>query len=153
MWNRSWRGVSSARPAYSNRTRRFSISHSFPSVSSLLPRPRIHSTWRRTEQRATMSPQSLTKLPISLLALLSLTSFVHGDCYVAAYGLVAKQDGYSACPGTATSPGGVETCCIPGSECGEDSICRSPNGGNNEWYVSGCTDPNYNDPLCTKNCG
>ena len=83
---------------------------------------------------------SLIQLPVSLLALLSITRLVSADCYVAAYNLVGKQSGWVACPGTASSPGGAETCCIPGSECGEDSICHVPasqNPGSDAWYVAG----------------
>ena len=99
-----------------------------------------------------MALRSLTRLSVPLLSFLSLTPLVRSECYIAAYGLVGKQDGWSACPGTALS-GGIETCCMPGSECGEDSICRVPGGGSNEWYVAGCTDPNYSASVCNKACG
>lgn len=95
-------------------------------------------------------------LPFSLLALFVLVSLTEGTCYIAAYGLIGKQDGWVSCPGTASSLGGVETCCLPGSECGQDSLCHVPDSadsGSNEWYLGGCTDPNYSDDICKKDCG
>ncbi|KAK3726020.1 hypothetical protein LTR37_000168 [Vermiconidia calcicola] len=43
---------------------------------------------------------------------------------------------------------------MPGSECGADSLCYAPDGPRDEtWYQAGCTDPNYEDPVCRNDCG
>lgn len=103
-----------------------------------------------------MSHLRLHLLPTSLLTLLLTFAPLrtHASCYVAAYGVIGEQ-GWDACPGTAVS-GGIETCCLPGSQCGEDSLCRVPaseNPGTNAYYLAGCTDSTYSNSVCNKACG
>ncbi|KAK1050092.1 hypothetical protein LTR74_017137 [Friedmanniomyces endolithicus] len=44
-------------------------------------------------------------------------------------------------------------CCLNGAQCGVDSLCYMPGGtGGNEWFVGGCTDRTYGDPVCRGNC-
>jgi hypothetical protein len=56
--------------------------------------------------------------------------------------------GWFACNNTQVQPGGAQLCCIGGSQCGEDSICHSNTG----YYVGGCTDGSYGDPVCRTSC-
>ena len=102
----------------------------------------------------TMSLRHLVRLPVSLIPLLYFP-LAEATCYVAAYGIVGEQPGWNACPGTASSTGGVETCCLSGSDCGEDSLCHIANADDpdNSWYQAGCTDSNYQDPICRNDCG
>ena len=103
-----------------------------------------------------MPPRITDLLPFPLLALASLVSPAESACYVAAFGVVGEEDGWVACSGTASSAGGVESCCLRGADCGEDGICHisaSANPGNNSWYVAGCTDSSYRDPTCRNDCG
>lgn len=97
------------------------------------------------------------RLPILALSLsLSLAPLAHATCYVAAFGLIGALEDWAACPGTAASAGGVESCCMSTQDCGEDGICRIPaseNPGDNEWYQSGCTDKSFDDALCRNTCG
>ena len=62
--------------------------------------------------------------------------------------------GWFACNNTQVQPGGANLCCLNDSECGEDSICHYPNGseGGSGWFVGGCTDGSYNDPVCPRAC-
>lgn len=103
-----------------------------------------------------MASSRIFSLAITFVALLAITPLAKATCYVAAYGLIEEEDGWKACPGTASKAGGIETCCMPGSECGEDSLCRVPdsdNPGNNAWYQAGCTDSTYTDSVCRNSCG
>lgn len=76
-------------------------------------------------------------------------------CYTSAFGEISLQPGWYACEGTATSPGGAETCCLPNSLCGPDSLCRIPPSEGkttDNWYLGGCTDETYEDPVCRTEC-
>lgn len=69
--------------------------------------------------------------------------------------VIFKDHGdWFACNNTATHNGGAELCCRNDSECGESSICKAPDEGENgsQWYVGGCTDKSYTDPICRKSC-
>lgn len=70
-------------------------------------------------------------------------------------GTVAEStDGWHVCNNTKTTEKGASLCCLNGSQCGEDSICHFPGGsqGGTGWYLGGCTDGSYNDPVCPKAC-
>ena len=70
-------------------------------------------------------------------------------------GTVAEStDGWHVCNNTKTTEKGASLCCLNGSQCGEDSICHFPGGsqGGTGWYLGGCTDGSYNDPICPKAC-
>lgn len=68
----------------------------------------------------------------------------------------AEVDGWFACNNTKVDSGGAQLCCKTGSQCGEDSICHGsyPDdpGSAGGWYVGGCTDMEYTDPVCRQDC-
>ena len=98
---------------------------------------------------------------LGLVITLSASSFVNAGqtCYARALGNVYYEaEHWYACGGTSLSSSGAETCCLIGSECGEDSLCRASSGqvlgnnSNNAWFVAGCTDITYEDPVCRTSC-
>ena len=53
---------------------------------------------------------------------------------------------------------GVSACCNDGDSCLEYSICHfthpSPSDKSKSgFYIGGCTDPSYDDPVCLRQCG
>lgn len=49
----------------------------------------------------------------------------------------------------------VQMCCRNRDVCLSDSICLSthPVDNGSGYYIGGCTDETYSDPVCSKNCG
>lgn len=98
----------------------------------------------------------LTSSFAALLLLGASTAFAQSNdtCYRKSNNQVRPQpSGWFACEGTEEQSGGIQLCCINGSECGPDSICRREGtGDDSRWYVGGCTDENYNDPMCRNDC-
>jgi hypothetical protein len=49
---------------------------------------------------------------------------------------------------------GAQLCCVAGDVCGKDSICHfsKPITNTSGYYLGGCTDPNYRDPVCQNHC-
>lgn len=100
--------------------------------------------------------------PLPLLLLLSLLPSALSSssqvCYWANQNTVSVEDASSAwfaCNNTQLRAGGAQLCCLNGGQCGEDSICHtvSSSDGGSGWYVGGCTDPSYQDPVCRTSCG
>lgn len=86
-------------------------------------------------------------------ALLFLFSQSWATCYWRSSNKVGTPTDWSPCPNTEKSPGGAELCCINGAQCGEDSICHTQGSdGGSGWFVGGCTDGNYADPVCRTSC-
>lgn len=56
--------------------------------------------------------------------------------------------GWFACNNTEVRESGAQLCCIAGSTCGQDSICMK----DAKYYVGGCTDGSYGDPVCRTSC-
>ncbi len=52
------------------------------------------------------------------------------------------------------SSGGAQLCCVNGDQCGRDSICHfsKPIANTSGYYLGGCTDPTYTDPVCQHHC-
>ncbi|CAK4031565.1 Hypothetical predicted protein [Lecanosticta acicola] len=70
-------------------------------------------------------------------------------------GIVSEStQGWHVCNNTKTTATGASLCCLNGAQCGEDSICHFPGGsqGGTGWFLGGCTDGSYNDPICAKAC-
>ena len=88
-----------------------------------------------------------------IYALLFLFSQSWATCYWRSLNNVGTPTGWFPCPNTEKSPGGAELCCLNGAQCGEDSICHiQSSGGGSGWFVGGCTDGNYADPVCRTSC-
>lgn len=85
-------------------------------------------------------------------------------CYWKSNNTVRAQDaaGIYPCPNTETHSDGTQLCCLVGSQCGIDGICRFPEAtvdsgppdspGRSGWNTGGCTDPSYSDPVCPTEC-
>ncbi|KAF2716044.1 hypothetical protein K431DRAFT_308099 [Polychaeton citri CBS 116435] len=91
-------------------------------------------------------------------ALLALLAFAHVALSQSCYWRSNDQttvvsDGWFACNNTQTTADGAQLCCLNGASCGEDSICYTPtSSGGSGWFVGGCTDPTYKDPVCRTSC-
>jgi len=86
-------------------------------------------------------------------ALLFLFSQSWATCYWRSSSNVGTPTGWFPCPNTEKTPGGAELCCLNGAQCGEDSICHTQGSdGGSGWFVGGCTDGNYADPVCRTSC-
>ena len=86
---------------------------------------------------------------------LSVSADSKHNCYWRRLDQVVIEDqGWFQCNNTQQTSGGAQLCCKDGDECGQDSICRTSDTANSgsEWYVGGCTDGTYNDPVCRKDC-
>ncbi|EMD01304.1 hypothetical protein BAUCODRAFT_205161 [Baudoinia panamericana UAMH 10762] len=90
------------------------------------------------------------------LAMLCASVVQAHNCYWRTNGtVVAENSGWYACgTGTRTGDGTEQLCCLVGSYCGQDSICHfeDQQEGGSGWYVGGCTDANYGDPVCRSDC-
>lgn len=55
------------------------------------------------------------------------------------------------CNNTEIIPGGAQQCCNGDDDqiCGTDRLCRNKKG---LFYVGGCTDSTYRDPVCRSEC-
>ena len=69
----------------------------------------------------------------------------------------AKPCGTRSQPGLYDPESGVQTCCIGDTQCGANSICKwsgtegQPSLGSG-YYMSTCTDPTFQSPLCNRAC-
>ena len=68
--------------------------------------------------------------------------------------VIKDNQGSFQCKNTERANGGAQLCCKNGDRCGEDSICHSDNTkqSRSAWYVGGCSDGSYSDPVCRKDC-
>ena len=48
----------------------------------------------------------------------------------------------------------IQLCCWNNDTCMSDSICRfkHPLDNGSDYYIGGCTDATYSDPVCSKHC-
>jgi len=75
------------------------------------------------------------------------TTVIAQNCFWRSSGKI-RTIGWYACNNTRATPGGAQLCCIENSQCGQDSICLK----DNKYYVGGCTDGTYGDPVCRTSC-
>lgn len=91
-----------------------------------------------------------------LLSALSVSADDKHSCYWRRLDQIVVKDnlGWFQCNNTQTSPGGAQLCCRNGDRCGDDSICHSDAIADSlsAWYVGGCSDGGYSDPVCNRNC-
>jgi len=94
---------------------------------------------------------SMLALPLALCCLLAAVSATTADnCYWRSRNTInAMGNGWFACNNTQVNSDGAQLCCIGGDHCGKDSICHSDAAG---YYVGGCTDGSYGDPVCRSSC-
>lgn len=109
-----------------------------------------------TLSKGSTSLNTILMLSFLVYFLLLNTASSQQICYTRALNtIVNERTGWFVCGDTAISAGGAETCCLPGSRCGSDSLCHKPaseNPGNNSWYIARCTDGTYQDPVCRLSC-
>ncbi|KAF2161221.1 hypothetical protein M409DRAFT_59226 [Zasmidium cellare ATCC 36951] len=58
-------------------------------------------------------------------------------------------------PGYHNSTSGTQLCCVAGDTCGANSICRASSAQSSLYsgfYLGGCTDASFDDPLCRRDC-
>ena len=86
-------------------------------------------------------------------AYLSFVSAQDSTCYWRSQNAIAPVDGWFACHNTQQQEGGAQLCCLDGSQCSDDALCRQSSGsGGYNYFVGGCTDPNYQDDVCRSSC-
>lgn len=83
-----------------------------------------------------------------------LPCLIFATCYCENAGQIVEcgMDS-SPCSGS-KSDSGVSLCCVPGDTCGADSICHFTRRVEDAsgFYLGGCTDPTFQDPLCAGQC-
>jgi len=82
-----------------------------------------------------------------IATLLAATTATAQNCFWRSSGQIHAINWY-ACNNTRAIAGGAALCCIEDSQCGQDSICLK----DNKYYVGGCTDGTYGDPVCRTSC-
>jgi hypothetical protein len=82
-----------------------------------------------------------------IATLLAATAATAQNCFWRSSGQI-HAIGWYACNNTRAIAGGAALCCIENSQCGQDSICLK----DNKYYVGGCTDGTYGDPVCRTSC-
>ena len=91
-----------------------------------------------------------------LLSAVSVSADSKHQCYWRRNDQVVIKDnlGWFQCNNTEKTTGGAQLCCKNGDRCGDDSICHTDkiDGSNSAFYVGGCSDGTYNDPICRKEC-
>jgi hypothetical protein len=88
-------------------------------------------------------------LTLAMIAVLAVSKVMASDnCFWRSKNQIHAMDGWFACNNTQVANGKAQLCCIPGSHCGQDSICLQ----NVSYYVGGCTDGTYGDPVCRTSC-
>ncbi|GAB7334519.1 hypothetical protein MBLNU13_g06506t1 [Cladosporium sp. NU13] len=89
-------------------------------------------------------------LRLAIIAVLAVSKAMASDnCFWRSKNHInAMDDGWFACNNTQVVNGRAQLCCIKGSQCGQDSICLQ----NVNYYVGGCTDGTYGDPVCRTSC-
>ena len=94
----------------------------------------------------------LSALPVAQVQAQSSQSAV---CYQRSKGIIqVVSNNHYACNNTQISDAGHRLCCFTGDDCGKESICHytHPADGGSGYYVGGCTDPTYKDPICSQRC-
>lgn len=75
-------------------------------------------------------------------------------CWDKSNGITKEQPNAFACGRpNATTP--FVNCCWHGDICLSDNVCHytHPQTNGSGYYISGCTDPNWRDPSCPRQCG
>jgi hypothetical protein len=88
-----------------------------------------------------------------LLCLMPIPAWA--GCYCKNVGeVVTCGAGSAPCP-SIQSDAGIHLCCVPGDTCGADSLCHFTHANKltSGFYLGGCTDPTFQDPLCAGQCG
>ena len=98
-------------------------------------------------------PASLLILLISLLLVLAQGAAAASECYCKNTGEVDQCGGSTYACGADT--GSVQSCCVLGDICLDDGFCQFSHAlqGTSGYYLSGCTDPTFQDPKCLGQCG
>ncbi|WPG99202.1 Hypothetical protein R9X50_00201300 [Acrodontium crateriforme] len=95
---------------------------------------------------------SLFSLPLAIASFVLAVS-ADDNCYWRSDNQVHAQPGWTACNNTQVDGGKARLCCFAGTTCGEDSLCRSNSNDNLDiFYLGGCTDSTYADPVCRPDC-
>ncbi len=103
-----------------------------------------------------LSTMISSHLPAALLAFALLVS-ADSECYWRNHNVISPEapSGWFACNNTNLTPDGAQLCCLNGGQCSNNQLCRVglTNGSvGYSYYVGGCTDPNYSDPVCRMDC-
>ena len=98
----------------------------------------------------------LRHLPAACLLLAALVT-ADNTCYLRTDGEINKQNSkWFTCEDDPREGTSSSVCCMTGSTCGPDSLCRwdveNSDLDKGKFFVGGCTDKNYNDPACRKEC-
>lgn len=99
-------------------------------------------------------PQSMLFVA-AILATLFFSSWVEAACWCRRDGeIIDCSTRETACPKSSSVDGGAQLCCVTGDTCGEDSLCHFTKDVANTsgYYLGGCTDQSYTDPVCQGVC-
>jgi hypothetical protein len=82
------------------------------------------------------------------IAILAATTAMAQNCFWRSDSQISAQDKWYACNNSRATEDGAQVCCKSKEQCGPDSICLESRG----FYVGGCTDATYDDPVCRMSC-
>lgn len=93
-------------------------------------------------------------LKLTFAPLLTSLWFLHASaaCYFRSSSSVIRADEWNTCNNNSEIvAGGANLCCnyARDSVCGDGGLCRQDDG---LFYVGGCTDSTYQDPVCRTSC-
>jgi hypothetical protein len=120
----------------------------FP-LSSLYCTPLDHGSYK---SMATLLYSTIFSVVPLILPSISLVS---SNCYCIRDNDIFDCSTTETVCGIASSvDSGAQLCCVAGDQCGIDSVCHLSKqiAITSGYYLGGCTNPTYNDPVCQKHC-
>jgi hypothetical protein len=97
--------------------------------------------------------------PTLVACLLFLLHFheANATCYCKDFGeiVICGGNGQTTCENASSVDSEAQLCCGIGDQCGIDSLCHftTPQALSSGYYLGGCTDPTFTDPVCSNPCG
>jgi hypothetical protein len=130
------------------------VSLNFPPLLPTLLISSLSVVYRPRHYKAMTRPVFPVILSV-LLSILPYVSLVTSNCYCVRDGQVIDCSGTeTACSTPSSVDSGAQLCCVTGDQCGKDSICHFTKqiANTSGYYLGGCTDPTYKDPVCQQHC-
>ena len=87
-----------------------------------------------------------TSAQIAILA--ATTTAMAQNCLWRSNSQINPLPTWYACNNSRATSDGAKVCCKAKEQCGPDSICLE----DSNYYVGGCTDETYSDPVCRHSC-
>jgi hypothetical protein len=96
----------------------------------------------------TPSSRIMARTSAQIAILAAATAAMAQNCFWRSNSQISSISDWYACQNSRATQDGAQVCCLAKEQCGPDSICLN----STNYYVGGCTDETYSDPVCRQSC-